>query len=233
MNAVKKNELANQRELFPTTVRDVLIVDDHELLRAGLRMVLSTESDLRVCGEASDLAEAKRLFRQFNPDVILVDLKLRDGNGIDLIKHVKTQRPGTRVLVCSMHDEKLYGERVLRAGANGYVNKQDAASVIVRAIRHVLSGKLFFGEELINRVMLRAMGDGEAVKHSPVDTLSDRELEVFRLLGQGLTTREIAKQLHLSPSTVDTYRERLKLKLSVKTGAELVHRATQWTLENE
>jgi DNA-binding NarL/FixJ family response regulator len=229
----KRRVAENQRELFPATSKRIMIVDDHELLRSGLRLLLDKESDFEVCGEAADVAEAKRLFRRLRPDVLLVDLKLRESSGLDLIKHVKEQIPTTRVLVCSMHDEKIYGERVLRAGASGYVNKYDAASIIVPAIRQVLNGKLFFGEELINRVMMRAMGESDSVAKSPVDLLSDRELEVFRMIGAGLSTRDIAKQLHLSPSTVDTYRERLKSKLTLKTAAELIHQATQWVMENE
>lgn len=230
---MKPKRNSQQRELFTSRASRVLLVEDHELLRVGLRQVLSRDPELHVCGEAADIAEAKQLLRQVPADVLLLDLKLRDGNGLDLIKYVKRKYPTVRVLVCSMHDEKFYGERVLRAGASGYINKQDAAAAIVEAIRQVLNGKLFFSEELITRVMHRAMRDGAPVEASPVDLLSDRELEVFRLIGQGLPSREIAKQLHLSPSTVDTYRERLKTKLDVKTGTELTHQATQWVLENE
>jgi DNA-binding NarL/FixJ family response regulator len=232
MTGSRKYVPPNQKELFSAGVWQVLIVDDHELLRNGLRMLLGSEPDFSVCGEAGDLGTARKLLRRLRPDIVLVDLKLPDGNGLDLIKFAKDVHPTARVLVCSMHEEKLYGERVLRAGASGYVNKEDAANKILGAIRQVLSGKLHFSDELVNRVMMRAMSDNELQK-SAVETMSDRELEVFRLVGQGLTTREIAKRLHLSTSTVDTYRERLKSKLGVKTGAELIHRATQWVIEND
>jgi DNA-binding NarL/FixJ family response regulator len=231
MAASKRYVPADQKELFPTGIRQILIVDDHELLRNGLRMLLASESDFRICGEAGDLATARKLFRQLRPDMVVVDLKLPDGNGLDFIKFAKKALPRTRVLVCSMHEEKVYGERVLRAGASGYVNKQDAADLILNAMRHVLAGKLHFSEDLVNRVMMRAISNFGNVEQSPIETMSDRELEVFRMVGQGLTTREIAKRLHLSPSTVDTYRERLKTKLGVKTATELIHRASQWTLE--
>jgi DNA-binding NarL/FixJ family response regulator len=217
----------------PLDVKRVLIVDDHELLRVGLRLLINTQQDLKVCAEAADEAEGRKLFRQLHPHVVVVDLKLREGNGLDLIRLIKKQRPATQVLVCSMHDEKVYGERVLRAGASGYVNKQSAASNIVQAIRDVLNGKLIFGEDVIRRVMQRARAEHGAVEVSPIDTLSDRELEVFRLLGQGLPTRQIARILHLSSSTVDTYRERLKTKLGFENGTELIHHATEWVLENE
>ena len=233
MAAKKRYVAADQKELFPTGIRQVLIVDDHELLRNGLRLLFANEADFNVCGEAADLETARKLFRRLRPDIIVVDLKLPDGSGLDLIRIVKEIRPLTRVLVCSMHDEKVYGERVLRAGASGYVNKQDAATEILSAVRRVLAGKLYFSDELVTRVMMRVTSDNGMVEQSPIDKLSDRELEVFRLFGQGLTTREIAKRMHLSTSTVDTYRERLKTKLGLKTGVELIHRATQWSLEND
>jgi DNA-binding NarL/FixJ family response regulator len=232
MTAAKKRSTNAQPGPIPAVRTHVLIVDDHELLRQGLRMLLNNEPDMKVIGEAVDEADAKQAIRQLNPDVVIVDLKLRTGSGLDLIKVIRKQLPMVRILVCTMHDEKIYGERVLRAGANGFVNKHDSADTIVRAIREVQAGKLFFGEEFVNRVMRRAMADPNAVEKSPVEMLSDREFEVFRMVGQGLPTREIAKQLHLSSSTVDTYRERLKAKLCLKSGTELVRHATQWVLEN-
>jgi DNA-binding NarL/FixJ family response regulator len=209
----------------------VLIVDDHELLRDGLRMMLSNRPDLETCGEAAEEGEAVRLIRELHPDLIVVDIALKSGNGIDLIKQIKAYDPATRVIVYSMYDEHLYGERALRAGANGYVNKQDPASAILDAICRVLDRKMYFSEGLIERVLHRTQ-DGEDVQQSPIESLSDRELEVFRLLGQGATTREIAENLGLSTNTVNTYRERLKLKLDLKSAAELMHRATAWVLEN-
>lgn len=233
MPSGKKTSDGGNRDVPSAGRKRVLIVDDHELLRVGLRLLINNQQDLEVCGEAADEAEGRRLFRQTEPDAVVVDLKLREGNGLDLVRLIKKQRPSTQVLVCSMMDEKVYGERVLRAGASGYVGKQEAAAKIVQALRDILEGKLIFGQDVIRRVMQRARAEHGVVEVSPIDTLSDRELEVFRLLGQGLPTRQIARLLHLSSSTVDTYRERLKTKLGFENGTELIHHATEWVLEND
>jgi DNA-binding NarL/FixJ family response regulator len=230
--AGQKEPLPSRNESSPSHATRVLIVDDHELLRQGMRLMIGNEPDLEICGEAEDEAEAMRQVGESRPDLAIVDIGLKSGNGLDLIKRIKAHDPSVRVIVSSMHDERLYGERALRAGAEGYVNKQDPARTIIYAIRHVLEGKMYFSEEFTNRVLQRARGGDEAFQDSPIDVLSDRELEVFRLVGQGLTSREIANKLHVSSSTVDTYRERLKTKLNLKGGAELVHQATQWVLEN-
>jgi DNA-binding NarL/FixJ family response regulator len=209
----------------------VLIVDDHELLRDGLRMMLGQQPDLECCGEAAEEGEAMRAIRELHPDLVVVDIGLKLGNGVDLIKQIKVYDPAVRIVVYSMHEERLYGERALRAGADGYVNKQDPAPTILEAIRRVLDGKMHFSEELAERLLHRAQV-GDDVQQSPIESLSDRELAVFCLIGRGVSTREIARQLGLSINTVNTYRERLKLKLNVKAGVELAHRATAWTLEN-
>jgi DNA-binding NarL/FixJ family response regulator len=188
---------------------------------------------LEVCGEAVDEAGARNQIRQLNPDVVVVDLMLRSGSGLDLIKWIKEHRPETKVIVSTMHEEKVYGERALQAGANGYVNKQDPARAILAAIQHVLDGGLFFSDGFTSRLLRRAAGHPGATEASPLVGLSDRELEVFRLIGRGLTSHEIAGQLHVSRSTVDTYRERLKTKLELGSGAELTHLAMRWVLENE
>lgn len=211
----------------------ILLVDDHELLRRGLRTALEEDASLEVCGEAGDLTSARKLIRKLRPDVVIVDLKLGSESGLDLIKFIKNSKRSTRVLVCSMHEESQFGQRVLQAGGNGYVSKNSPITIVIEAIHRILGGKLYFSEEFVNRMLLRAMAEGESMPVSPIDQLSDRELEVFRLLGQGRTTRDIAQQLHLSASTIDTYRERLKTKLGLSTGVELIHRATQWVLENE
>jgi DNA-binding NarL/FixJ family response regulator len=210
----------------------VLIVDDHELLRDGMRLMIGNEPDLEVCGEAADEAGGMEQVRKSRPDVVIVDISLKSGNGLDLIKRAKAHDPAVRIVVSTMHEERLYGERALRAGADGYVNKQDPANTVIRAIRHVLGGHVYFGEELTDRLLLRTRTDKAHVPQTPIDTLSDRELEVFSFIGEGLTTREIAGKMRLSSSTVDTYRERLKTKLKLKTAAELTHLATCWVLEN-
>jgi DNA-binding NarL/FixJ family response regulator len=216
----------------PPRVR-VLIVDDHELMREGLRMLIGHEKNLEICGEAATVLDAQKQLRRLQPDVVVVDLTLQDDSGLDLIKWIKQQQPATKIVVSTMHDERVYGERVLRAGANGYVNKQDPARTIIHAINSVLEGKLQFGQELVNRMLSRAMVNPEHQTGSPIDSLSDRELDVFRLLGHGLTVVAIAQKLHLTRSTVDTYRERLKTKLAVKTNEELVYRAIHWCHEEQ
>jgi DNA-binding NarL/FixJ family response regulator len=227
----QKTAVADQEQGPVRRLARVLIVDDHELLRDGLRMMLKDQPGMEPCGEAAEENEAVRLVRELHPQLVVVDVALKSGNGIDLIKQIKAFDPATRVVVYSMYEERLYGERALRAGANGYVNKQDPAPVILEAIRRVLDRKMYFSEDLVERVLHRTQ-DGGDLQLSPVEALSDRELEVFRLLGQGTTTRVIAENLGLSTNTVNTYRERLKVKLNLKSGTELMHQATAWVLEN-
>lgn len=209
----------------------ILIVDDHELLRMALRTMIDNESDLEVCGEAGNEDEALRQVRETRPDLVLVDVSLNSGNdGIDLIKRIHAHDASVRVVVSSMHDEKRYGERALTAGAMAYVNKHDPARTVVDAIRRVLEGKMFFSEEFTQRVMQRAVHGQGNYDISPIEKLSNRELEVLGLIGEGLTTAAVAEQLHLSASTVETYRKRLKTKLDVSSGAELARRAAEWVL---
>jgi DNA-binding NarL/FixJ family response regulator len=209
----------------------VLIVDDHELMRDGLRIMLDHHAGLECCGQAAEEGDAMRLIRQLHPDLAVVDLGLKSGDGISLIKQINAYDPGVRIIVYSTHGEQLYGERALRAGANGYVDKQDPAAEILEAILKVLAGKMHFSEDLIERVLHRAQHGGDMLG-TPIEALSDRELDVFRLIGQGTSTREIADKLCLSINTVNTYRERLKLKLNLNSGVELTHRATEWVLES-
>ncbi|MBC8873604.1 MAG: response regulator transcription factor [Planctomycetes bacterium] len=230
--AGRKKSATGQDESPNTRATRVLIVDDHELLRNGMRLMIGNEPDLEICGEAEDEAQAMQQVHQSRPNLAIVDIGLKSGNGIELIKRIKAHAASVRIVVSSMYDERLYGERALRAGADGYVNKQDPARTIIAAIRCVLEGKTYFSEEFTNRMLERARVCGKTFQDSPIDALSDRELEVFRFIGEGLATGEIAKELHLSSSTVDTYRERLKTKLDLKSGTELIHEATQWVLEN-
>lgn len=211
-------------------VTRIVIVDDHALLREGLRMVLLEAEGIRVCAEADGVVQARQAIGEHVPDVVIVDLELRDGNGLDLIKWITREHAKTQIIVATMHDESVYGARVLRAGASGFVNKQLPAKVIFDAIKTVLSGRLFFSDALIHDVLLRTRGAATTGHCSPVETLSDRELEVFRLIGQGRTTREIATSMHLSPSTVDTYRGRLKHKLKIGSNAELCTEAARFIL---
>ena len=226
----KVSSASPKRSATARTTR-VLIVDDHELLRYGLRLMIDNDPHLEVCGEAADERQAVAEVRRTHPDVVLVDLALKKGDGVALIKRIKKIDSTIRIIVSTMHEERIYGERVLRAGATGYVNKQSPAGTILKAIRRVLEGKMCFSDELTQRVLRRASEPEPLSGRSPLTALSDRELEVFRLVGQGLATRAIADQLNLSPRTVDTYRERLKSKLQLKTSVELSHHAIRWALE--
>jgi DNA-binding NarL/FixJ family response regulator len=227
-----KNSVSGGPTLFEMSTIHILIVDDHELLRSGLRMLLNNEEDLHVCGEAFDEPTAKRMVRELQPAIAIVDLMLGNGSGLDLIQWMAKSHPETKSIVSTMHDERIYGERALRAGASGYVNKKDPARTILSAIRRVLEGKLYFSEELTSHIVRRTMTHQTPTDASPLDGLSNRELEVLSLIGQGLTSRQIALRLHLSPNTIHTYRERLKTKLDASSGAELNRRAIQWVLEN-
>jgi DNA-binding NarL/FixJ family response regulator len=219
------------RKKTPKQAR-VLIVDDHPAVREALAIRIGRQRDLEVCGEAADLGDALRLLADTRPDVAVVDISLKTGNGIDLIKRIKDRNDRVRILVWSMHSESLYAERALRAGALGYVNKDQATDKIVEAIRRVLAGKVYLSDEMAERMLHRAVGKPEELTRSPLDTLADRELEVFRLIGQGVKTADIAERLHLSVKTVETYRDRIRQKLDLGDGTELAHYATQWVLEN-
>jgi DNA-binding NarL/FixJ family response regulator len=211
----------------------ILIVDDHPAVREALALRISRQRDLDVCGEASDMSEALRLILDTQPDAVVVDISLKTSSGIDLIKRIKDRNPHVRILVWSMHSESLYAERALRAGALGYINKDQATDRMVEAIRRVLAGKVWLSEALAERLLQRAVGAGGADStRSPLDALADRELEVFRLIGQGVKTAAIAERLHLSVKTVETYRDRIRQKLDLSDGTQLVHYATQWVLEN-
>jgi DNA-binding NarL/FixJ family response regulator len=211
----------------------VLIVDDHPAVREALALRIDRQPDLEVCGEAADMSEALCLIAEAQPDVAVVDISLKTSNGIDLIKRIKDRHENVRVLVWSMHSESLYAERALRAGALGYINKDQATAQIIEAIRRVLAGKVYLSEAITERLLQRAVGGGrDEVTRSPLDVLADRELEVFRLIGEGVKTAEIAERLHLSVKTVETYRDRIRQKLDLSNGTKLAHYATQWRLEH-
>lgn len=210
----------------------ILMVDDHPIVRQGLRMAVSREVDLDVCGEADGESDALQKFRELVPDVVIVDMSLNEGTGLELIKELKSQRHDVKVLVWSMHDESLFAERAVRAGALGYVNKAESTSQMVQAIRRVASGKVYLSERMTNRMLCRTMGAGNGDQRTPMETLSDRELEVFEEIGRGVTTRQIAEKLALSPKTVETYRENIKAKLDLANATQLTQHAVQWVLEN-
>jgi DNA-binding NarL/FixJ family response regulator len=209
----------------------ILIVDDHPLVRKGMTALISQEEDLEVCGESGEMDEALQLLGELQPDLAVVDISLKAGNGLELVKHAAASHPNVKMLVCSMHDESLFAERCLRAGASGYLNKEAASDQVIDAIRSIRGGKTFVSPQLAERLLSRIVGGGTA-DQSPIESLTDRELEVFGLIGQGLTTRQIAERLHLSYKTIESYRENIKAKLSLKNAAELNRHAVQWVLEN-
>jgi DNA-binding NarL/FixJ family response regulator len=208
----------------------VLIVDDHPIVRRGLAGLIAHEPDLEICGEAEDAPAAMRLVNDSHPDVVIIDISLKSGNGIELVKQIKAHDPAIKMLVSSMYDESLYAERALRAGAMGYINKEEATDHIINAVRQVLRGQIYLSRRMTDRVLQRAAG-GNWLEHSDIDGLSDRELEVFQMIGQGLSTRQIAAKLHLSVKTIETHRDNIKSKLNLKSGTELTHRAVEWVLQ--
>lgn len=211
----------------------ILIVDDHPLMRRGLAELINNETDLSVCGEAEDAPTAMQMLKSTTPDIVTVDISLREGSGIELIKQLKASSPDIHTLALSMHDENLYAERAMRAGAKGYLSKDAPAAEVVSALRRVRDGKIYMSDRMADRVLRRMVDGRDAIETSPVDKLSDRELEVFELIGRGLGTRKIAEHLHLSVKTIETYRESIKAKLNLASSTELTRHAVQWALETK
>lgn len=209
----------------------IFIVDDHAMFREGMKYLIDREPDLMVCGDAAGGEEALRNIPDLKPDLVIVDLSLSGSPGLDLIKTLKNDYPGLPVLVVSMHEESLYAERALHAGASGYVMKQEPTKTVKAAIRKVLGGDLHLSEKMTTALLGKAMRRGQAASISPMDRLSDRELEVFRMLGEGKMTRQIAEELNLSVATINSFRNRIKEKLEFKNSAEMVLNAIQWTRE--
>lgn len=208
----------------------ILIVDDHPIVREGLAMRLSMDKDLEVCGEAATEDEAVVQAEEQRPDLVLVDISLKVGNGLEVIKRIKARFPTMKMLVVSGFQESLYAERALRAGALGYLNKQESNDKIFDAIRTVLAGQRYVSSEFTQRLVSQALGNSRPT-NAPIDNLTDRELEVFRMIGEGLTSGVIADRLFLSTHTIDTHRENIKRKLNLKNAGELVRAAVQWSLE--
>jgi DNA-binding NarL/FixJ family response regulator len=208
--------------------RRVFLVDDHPIVRHGLTLLINHEPDLMVCGEAEDGSKALAAVAAAEPDVVVVDLTLKSSSGFSLIKDLNTADSKMPILVLSIHEESLYAERCLRAGAKGYLMKEEAMENVLVALRRVLDGQVYLSEEMQSKLFRTSGKRGETVIASPLERLSDRELEIFRLLGQGLGTRQVAKLLNLSISTVESHRARIKEKLDVKSATELVQHAVQW-----
>ena len=207
----------------------MFLVDDHPLVREHLTALLQAQADLEVCGEAEDAPTAMSLIAQRAPDLVILDILLKRSSGLELIKQVKELWPKLPVLVLSMHDEMLYAERSLRAGALGYITKEEATVNILSAVRRVLSGQVYLSERMAGRMMKRMVGANTVAElRSPLEVLTDRELEVFQMLGRGLGTRQIAEELRLGIKTVESYRARIKEKLQLADGNQLLQQAIQW-----
>lgn len=209
----------------------IFLVDDHPVFRKGLGVLIAEEPDLEICGEAESTEEALRRIPLARPDVVLVDISLKAVSGIELIKALKTSQPELPTLVLSMHDEDLFAERAVRAGASGYLMKHEAADRVVDAIRRVLRGDLVLSRQLSDTLLRRTLQGAGSKPGSPLEVLSDRELEVFEHIGKGLGTREIAETLHISVKTVETHKANIKEKLDLHNATELLRAAVGWTAE--
>jgi DNA-binding NarL/FixJ family response regulator len=219
---------AKPKKTAAPTRKNILIVDDHPMMRDGLAALITAQPDLAVCAQAADAREAMQAIESLRPDLVLMDISLPGKSGLEAIKDIQSLAPGLATLVLSMHDESLYAERVLRAGARGYVMKQEGGKRIMDGIRAVLEGKVFVSEKMSARIMNAFTGRRAAEATSSVESLSDREFEVFQLIGRGRSTKEIADQLHLSVKTVEVHRVNIKAKLQLTTSPELVHYAVRW-----
>ncbi len=208
--------------------RSIFIVDDHPIMRDGISQLINQQPDLKICGEASSASEALDALESIEPDLMLVDISLTGMDGIELIKIVKKSRPRLPSLVLSMHSEALYAERAVRAGAKGYVMKDVPADTLLEAMRRVLSGKLYLSLEMTDKFLEKAARNGPADGESPLARLSDREIEIFKMIGRGLKPQRISEVLHLSVKTVETYSSRIKHKLNFKDSSELLQMAIAW-----
>jgi DNA-binding NarL/FixJ family response regulator len=206
----------------------ILLVDDHPLVRERLAEVINREPDLTVCAEAEDRHQAIETIRLRKPNLVIVDITLKSSDGVELIKDIHSRWPGLLMLVVSMHDESLYAERVLRAGARGYITKQEATRSILRAIRRVLEGQIFLTEGIASQIIGRLTNSSATSVAEPIESLADRELQVFELTGRGLNTRQIAERLHIGVKTVETYRHRIREKLKIENPADLLRSAIAW-----
>jgi DNA-binding NarL/FixJ family response regulator len=209
-------------------VRRVLIVDDHPIVRQGLRRLIEQEEDLAVCGEAETARDARAAIKELNPDAVIVDISLKQGDGIELVRDARAHHPALPLLVLSMHDEAIYAERMLSAGANGYIMKQAASDQFLIALRRVLERGIYVSEAVGNSMIRKFAAGGSYISTNPIDRLSNRELQILHMIGKGLSTREAAGALNLSIKTVESHRQRIKRKLNLTTGAQLVQYAVNW-----
>ena len=211
--------------------KKIVIVDDHPIVREGFSKLINSESDLEVAGTAEDATEALALMEKERPDVAMIDLSLKESSGIELIKDLQASCPEVRILVVSLHDEEMYAERALRAGAKGFIMKAEAVDDIITAVKKVSCGEIYLSSRMQSKLLEQITSGKPRESISPVDILSDREMEVFQLIGTGVKTKTIASQLNLSVKTIETYKSHLKQKLQLKNGTELLQRAVEWTLK--
>ena len=222
---VHKKERPNKTDENKTRI---LIVDDHPLVRQGLAELINNEQDLTICGQAEDAHEALRIIKKLMPHMAIVDISLKETSGMELIKDIKARYPSLLVLALSMHDESLYAERALRAGAQGYIMKAEATENVIKAIRKVLNDQIYVSDRMAAKMVRKLVSSEPDVGASAIERLSDRELEVFHLIGQGYGTRQISERLHLSIKTIETYRAHIKEKLNLADATELLQYAIQW-----
>lgn len=211
----------------------VLVVDDHPLMRQGLALLINQQQDMHVCGEAEEAHAALQAIAQQRPDIVILDISLNGPDGLEVLKSIRASDPDLPVLILSMHDEAIYAERALRARANGYIMKQEATEKVLVAVRRILNGDLYLSDRVSNKMLHQYIDGAPSMIQSRIASLSDRELEVFRMIGEGHATREIAEELHLSIKTVETYQAHIKEKLNLRSGRELIQHAIQWKISEK
>ena len=218
----KKQDKTNEKKT------QVLVVDDHPVIRNGLTTIINHEQGMNVCGEAEDAHQALKAVTELKPDIVVADISLKNSDGLELTKNIKARHPRLPVVILSVHDEFIYAERALLAGAKAYLMKDSLSENIVKAVRAVLKGEIFVSDTISKKFLHKIAGDKAGTAKTPIENLSDREFEVFRLIGEGLKASQIAKQLHLSTKTIETYRLRLKEKLNLADAAELLRYSIKW-----
>jgi DNA-binding NarL/FixJ family response regulator len=221
------------RRTAPRTRQQILVVDDHPIVRFGLRRLLDQQRDLAVCSEAESTEEAEAALRKFHPDLLIVDISLKHGDGIELVKYARAHNPKMPILVLSMHDETIYAERVLAAGANGYVMKQAAPEEFLVALRRVLEGGVYVSEVVGSSMIRKLAAGGRYASADPIERLSNRELQILQIIGSGHSTRDAASALNLSMKTIESHRQRIKRKLNLTTGSQLLQYAVNWFAKSD
>jgi DNA-binding NarL/FixJ family response regulator len=223
--------MASKPQLTSQTKKHrVLLVDDHPIVRQGLALLIDRENDLSVCGEAEGAHSAFHAIATLRPDIVVLDISLSGPDGLDVLKEIRAKTTHLPVLILSMHDESIYAERAMRAGANGYIMKQEATEKVLIAIRRILQGEVYLSDRLTNSMLRQYVRGVASSQASPLVNLTDRELEVFRLIGEGHGTRQIADQLHVSVKTIESYQAHIKDKLALKNARELLQHAIEWTV---